>query len=188
MLVILGRSCSGKDTIANELIKLGYNRLITFTSRPMRDKEIDGITYNFISLEDFLTKYIDGFFLEARPYKTIHGVWFYGSSFDSYKNSDKNTVCILTPSGLWKLIENNIKFTSFLINLSDEEIKRRQELRGDNISENKKMEAERRFMADKLDFADIDDLVDYTIQNENKNAFDAAKEIDAIYKSLKESE
>jgi len=182
MLVITGRSCSGKDTIVNELIKLGYSRIVTFTNRPKRTGEIDGITYHFINIEDFLTKYIDGFFLEARHYNTIDGVWFYGSSISSYENADDNSVCILTPSGLRKLRENFIPFTSFLIDISDDEIKRRQELRGDNSNEKKRKESERRFKADKLDFSNISGLIDFTINNETISAEEAAKEIDKVYK------
>ena len=182
MIILAGRSCTGKDTITNELIKLGYNRLITFTTRPMRDKEVNGITYHFIKIEDFLTKYIEGFFLEARYYHTPEGIWYYGSSVNSYEIADNNTVCILTPSGLRKLRENFIPFTSFLIEISDEEILKRQELRGDNITDKKRLEAERRFKADKLDFMNINGLIDFTIRNENRTAEDVAKEIDRLYK------
>jgi guanylate kinase len=182
MLVIAGKSCSGKDTIVNELIKLGYKKIVTYTNRPMRDKEINGITYHFINIEEFLTKYIDGYFLEARHYNTESGVWFYGSSVESYVKADDNTVCILTPSGLRKLRENFIPFTCFLVNVSDDEIRIRQELRGDNSTEKKKIEAVRRFKSDKLDFENFDNLIDFTINNENKSAKDVANEIDQLYK------
>jgi guanylate kinase len=182
MLIITGRSCSGKDTIVNELIKSGYTRIVTFTTRSMRDKEVDGITYHFVGIEEFLTKYIDGFFLEARYYNTESGVWYYGSSISSYENAKDNSVCILTPSGLRKLRENFIPFTSFMIEISDNEILKRQELRGDNATDKKRLESERRFKADKLDFANIDGLIDFTIRNENRSAEDVAKEIDQLYK------
>lgn len=182
MLIITGKSATGKDTIVNELIKLGHSRIVTFTNRPMREKEINGITYHFINIEEFLTKYIDGFFLEARHYNTESGVWFYGSSLSSYEDADDNSVCILTPSGLRKLRENFIPFTSFLIKISDDEILKRQELRGDNVTDKKRLEAERRFKADKLDFANIEGLIDFTIRNENRSAEDVAKEIDQLYK------
>lgn len=182
MIIISGKSATGKDTIVNELIKLGYSRIVTFTTRPKRPYEIDGVTYNFITVEDFLTKYIDGFFLEARHYNTESGVWYYGSSISSYEDADDSTVCILTPSGLRKLRDNFIPFTSFLIDVSDDEIFKRQELRGDNVTEAKRKEAERRFKADKLDFKNIDGLFDFVISNENKSAEDVAKEIDRLYR------
>lgn len=184
MLILTGKSTTGKDSISDELIKLGYKRLITYSTRDKRENEIDGITYNFISISDFLEKLSKDFFLEFRYYNTENGISFYGSSKESYKKADDNTFCILTPSGLRKLKENNIPYTAFLIDISDEEILRRQILRHDEPTE-----AERRFKADKIDFEHCEELIDYTINNENRNVSDVAREIDRMYKqSVKESE
>lgn len=177
ILTISGKSCTGKDTIASELEKLGYHRIVTYTTRIVRRNEIGDVTYHYISTEDFLRKYLDGFFLEARYYETELGLWFYGSSLEDYRNADDKTMCILTPSGLQKLYENNINYVGFLINVSDDEIKRRQINRNDNPKE-----ANRRFVADKLDFANIDDLVDVTVNNENQDVSFVANEIDKAYK------
>lgn len=176
MIILTGRSCSGKDTIATELEKSGFHRIITYTTRHMRSNEIKDIDYHFISVEEFLKKYIDGFFLEVRYYETEFGLWFYGSSIESYQNADDKTICILTPSGLQKLFENDIDYTGFLIDVSDETIKDRQIKRGDNPEE-----AERRFNADKLDFNGINNLVDYVIDNENRDVSDVAEDINILY-------
>jgi len=177
MIVLTGRSCSGKDSISKELINMGLKRIITYPSRPMRNNEIDGVTYHYISISDFLKKYIDGFFLEANYYTTEDGIWFYGSPIEEIRNADKNTFCILTPSGIQMLKENKIKNTSFLIHVSDEEIMKRQIGRGDD-----KREAERRFNEDKRDFYNVENLVHYIVNNENKDPIDAAVEINNIYK------
>lgn len=177
ILILTGKSCSGKDFISDELIKLGYKRLITSTTRPMRENEVDGVTYNYLSMGEFLTKLSEDYFLEFRYYNTTSGIWFYGSSVQSFQKADDNTFCILTPSGLRKLKENNIPYTVFLIDISDEEILRRQILRHDEPTE-----AERRFQADKIDFEHCEELIDYTINNENRDVSDVAKEIDMIYK------
>lgn len=184
MLILTGKSTTGKDSISDELIKLGYKKLVTYSTRNKRDSDIEGITYNFISISDFLERFSKDFFLEFRYYNTENGICFYGSSKDSYKKADDKTFCILTPSGLRKLKENNIPFISFLINISDKEILKRQVLRNDEP-----LEAERRFKADKIDFEHCEELIDYTINNENRNVSDVAKEIDMIYRSrVKESE
>ena len=184
ILILTGKSTSGKDSISDELIKLGYKRLVTYSTRDKRKNEIDGITYNFISISDFLERLSKDFFLEFRYYNTENGICFYGSSKDSYKKADDKTFCILTPSGLRKLKENNIPYTAFLIDISDEEILRRQILRHDEPTE-----AERRFQADKIDFEHCEELIDYTINNENRDVSDVAREIDRMYKqSVKESE
>ena len=56
MLVILsGVAGAGKDTIKKELIKRmeKVESLPSFTSRPMREGDIEGQTYNFVSREEF---------------------------------------------------------------------------------------------------------------------------------------
>ena len=56
MLVILsGVSGAGKDTIKKELIKRMENieTLPSYTSREMRNGDIAGETYNFVSREEF---------------------------------------------------------------------------------------------------------------------------------------
>ena len=56
MLVILsGVAGAGKDTIKKELIKRmeQVESLPSFTSRPMREGDVAGQTYNFVSREEF---------------------------------------------------------------------------------------------------------------------------------------
>ena len=56
MLVILsGVAGAGKDTIKKELIKRMENveSLPSYTSREPREGDIEGITYNFVSKEQF---------------------------------------------------------------------------------------------------------------------------------------
>lgn len=176
MIVISGKSATGKDNVVKELCKLGFSRITTYTTRPMRVGEVDGIDYHFIRVEDFLKKYIEGFFIEIKYYTTVDGIWYYGSSIESVSNSKDEDVIILTPSGVSKLIDNKIPHTSFLLNVSDKEIKRRQLIRGDNQSE-----AERRFKADELDFSTANNIYNFVINNENKTAKDSALEIDKLY-------
>jgi guanylate kinase len=180
MLILTGKSTTGKDTIAKELIRLGYSKLITYTTRPIRYGELNGETYYYISTSEFLKKYIDGDFLEVNYYTTDEGMWFYGSAIEDYKKADKNTLCILTPSGIEKLEDNEIDYISFLIDISDKEILKRQLKRGDKIEE-----AKRRFRADKIDFKNSEYIVDYVINNENRDVREVAKEIDELYKSIR---
>ena len=51
-LIIVGHGASGKDYLASELIKLGLKKSITYTTRPKRSGEEDGIIYNFIDILD----------------------------------------------------------------------------------------------------------------------------------------
>ena len=53
ILVLVGGSGTGKTTIVHELVKEGFVRLITTTTRPMRKGEVDRIDYNFVTRDQF---------------------------------------------------------------------------------------------------------------------------------------
>jgi guanylate kinase len=183
VLVISGRSCTGKDTVVRELIdKFGYTRATTYTTRPMREEEIEGDTYFYLSVEEFLKKYIDGFFLEVKYYTTKNGIWFYGSSIESYKNATENTVFILTPDGVRKLQDNSIKYKGILIDVSDEEVVNRQILRGDYSTPTKEAEAKRRFTYDKVDFKDVKHFYQFKIDEKNMTQNEIAELINKLDK------
>ena len=64
MVIILGKTCSGKDTIVNKLIDShGFKKIVTSTTRPMRKGEKQDITYHFLSEEDFKQKINEGYFV-----------------------------------------------------------------------------------------------------------------------------
>lgn len=183
MLVISGRSCTGKDTVVRELIdKFGYTRATTYTTRPMREGEIEGDTYFYLSVEEFLKKYIDGFFLEVKYYTTKNGILFYGSSIESYKNATQNTIFILTPDGVRKLKDKNIKYKGFLIDVSDEEIVNRQVIRGDYSTPLKEAEAKRRFEYDKIDFRNTEHIYQYKIDEKDMSPYEIAELINKLDK------
>ena len=51
MICLIGKTASGKDTIAKELVnKYGYKRIVTYTTRPIRDGEKEGVNYYYISI------------------------------------------------------------------------------------------------------------------------------------------
>ena len=53
MLVIIGKTASGKTTLCEKMIKeYGFNPIITYTTRPMRKGEEEGKTYHYITDEE----------------------------------------------------------------------------------------------------------------------------------------
>ena len=75
MIFVMGRTCAGKDTIVNELIKkYGYKKLVSYTTRPMRVKEKQDIDYHFIKKEEFLDKIENDFFIEYKKFDTTQGL------------------------------------------------------------------------------------------------------------------
>lgn len=180
MIILVGKSCSGKDTVVKELEKMGYNKIVTCTTRPPRPGEIDGREYHFLDKMNFLTKIDCGSFAEYRIYETVSGAWYYGSLLKDYSKS--HSVIILTPYALDKVRNKiNENVTVIYLEVSNREIKRRMLNRDINRAESK-----RRYKADKKDFRHfrhISKKVDYIVNNENRTAFETAlicKELDEI--------
>ena len=97
MIVMLcGKSCVGKDSIRELLIKdKGYKGLISYTTRPKRDYEIDGVDYYFIN-KDKMDKMLEkGEVLDYREYKVSGGkIWGYGHNYKNIDEIDDNEVYV----------------------------------------------------------------------------------------------
>lgn len=82
---VIGKSATGKDTIFEELLgrsELGLNRIVLYTTRPIRAKEQDGVQYHFVSEAELNRLEAAGKVIELRTYHTIHGVWKYFTADD----------------------------------------------------------------------------------------------------------
>ena len=103
IFILIGKSCSGKTTLAKELEKWwGCKRIITYTTRPKRPNEIDGVDYHFVSEEYFKQKEDLGFFMATAEYEMTGGKVWYGSAKEDYEDGDGLTdkVIVLNPDGL----------------------------------------------------------------------------------------
>lgn len=176
-ICLLGKSCCGKDTVAKRLLTMGYGRIVTYTSRPPRVGEIDGIDYNFVSEELFIKMALNGEFAEYRSYKTANGIWYYGTRKDDLQTI-ANKVIILTPKGFKRMKKCGINnFVGIYLKVGDEAIKERMKKRDDGE------ECIRRYFADKNDFSKIEKIADYIVDNEKNNSLITAcvcKELDEI--------
>ena len=159
MIILVGESASGKSTIEKILDeKYGYKKTVSYTTRPPRDGEVDGIDYNFIPADDFTEKFNNNFFVEVGAYRD----WWYGTRKEQYS---KETVCILTPHGL-RQIKKNLKNQDDLdIHTFYIKVPRRDRLvkmlqRGDDVDE-----AIRRNQSDVGQFDGIEDEVDFVLCN-----------------------
>ena len=107
--VIMGASASGKNYIEERLVKnYGYNRILSTTSRPMRDGEVEGREYYFVDKTTFLDMIRLGELIEYRTYHTlvdnIPDTWYYGLSKQQF-DDDKNYVVILDVQGCRDFID-----------------------------------------------------------------------------------
>lgn len=95
-IIICGHAASGKDHLAAEFINQGYKKDISKTTRPMRSSEKPGVTYRFVSYDDFMNSISKGEFFE---YLNFNG-WYYGTTLDSWNSSD---IFIMAPAAINKL-------------------------------------------------------------------------------------
>lgn len=177
MLILVGPSASGKTQVAQMLIqKYNMEKMVTYTTRPMREKEVDGVDYHFISRDEFEKKIKDNFFLEHVTYNNN----FYGTAFASISD---NKVVILEPSGL-KTYLDKLPNDVFIIYLrcSEEVLRIRMKIRGNNDDEIKK-----RLELDKGVFnSSVRSLAHYTIDTTASNTPDVTEKVYKLYqKSLK---
>ena len=174
LIILIGRSGSGKSTIESELIKYGFKKIISHTSREIRDDDLIGESYHFVDKEFFENEINLGNFLEY----AIYNGNYYGVHKTSIKEGE-NYVAVVNPNGfrsLTKLFPNNI---SFYIKVNEKTML----LRALNREEcpNCKIICQR-FLSDEIEFSNIENEVDYVIfNNDNIN-----ETVNIILKNIKD--
>ena len=95
---IIGKSATGKDTIYKKLLSKYPEKLksvVMYTTRPKREGETDGVTYNYVTEEEFKRLKEEGLIIEERAYDTVHGIWRYFTVKDKRLDLDKDNYLIL---------------------------------------------------------------------------------------------
>lgn len=95
---IMGKSSSGKDTIFKLLLgreDLQLNRIVSYTTRPIRSNEKPGEEYNYVSIEEKDKLLNDGKVIEIRKYDTVHGPWFYFTVDDGKIDLENNDYLVI---------------------------------------------------------------------------------------------
>lgn len=157
IIILVGESASGKSSIEKALVENhGFQKVISYTTRPPRPTEIDGIDYHFITDEQFKKLEVENFFAEIGKYRD----WYYGSSIlDCMKDG---MVAVLTPHGLRQMKKiDGLDIVSFYINVPRRDRMIKILERGDDIEE-----CYRRSLSDVGMFDGIEDEIDYILHNE----------------------
>ncbi len=82
---LIGKSVSGKDTIYRELFSdenFELKKVIPYTTRPIRDGEIEGREYHFVDDATAAAMEQAGKVIEKRTYHTVYGPWHYFTADD----------------------------------------------------------------------------------------------------------
>ena len=159
IVLFMGPSSSGKDTIKRRLIKentFALQEMIMSTTRPMRTGEVEGREYYFKTVEEMLELEKEGKIIERRTYDTAYGPWHYFTTSSSIDLENYNYIGDNTLEGLDQFvkfygIENII---SILIKVDDGIRLQRALDREKREKTPKYQELCRRFLADSVDFSE----------------------------------
>ena len=181
LIIISGTTCAGKGTVIKKLLA-NHNDIVlstSFTSRPKRESEIDGVDYYFVSKEEFERKIENGDFLE---YAQVQ--------YGAYYGTPKKEVLELLDSGKDVILEIDVQGAKqikelypetiliFIMAPSMREVKRRIMMRGDeNIDQ-----IISRF---KVAYNEINQINDYNYVVVNDDLDKAIAKVEAILVSEK---
>ena len=181
LIIISGTTCAGKGTVIKKLLA-NHNDIVlstSYTSRPKRESEIDGVDYYFVSKEEFERKIENGDFLE---YAQVQ--------YGAYYGTPKKEVLELLDSGKDVILEIDVQVAKqikelypetiliFIMAPSMREVKRRIMMRGDeNIDQ-----IISRF---KVAYNEINQINDYNYVVVNDDLDKAIVKVEAILVSEK---
>ncbi len=181
LIIISGTTCAGKGTVIKKLLSLHNDIVlsISYTSRPKRESEIDGVDYYFVTKKEFEEKIAKGDFLE---YAKVHYGDYYGTPKKEVikkLESGKDVILEIDVEGAKQIKE---KFPEtiliFIMAPSMEEVKRRIKMRGDENNE----QIIKRF---KRAYQEINQVNNYNYVVVNDDLDEAVKKVEAILVSEK---
>ena len=160
IIIYFGKSASGKDTLMKKQLRHGIKPIISYTTRPKRINEVDGIDYNFVTIDEFNKLKEKGDIIESRLYHTLvqgkPDKWYYGTP---RVNPQENYVAVLDIKGIIACInEYGTDNINLIYVYTDDNVREeRAKLRGSFD----KTELDRRFKDDEIKFSDeaINDLI-----------------------------
>lgn len=93
---LMGKSSSGKDTLYQRLKEeTQFPSITLYTTRPIRQGEVDGREYHFVTTETLEQCRDQGTLIECRTYETIHGPWSYFTVDDGQLDLEKNNYLVI---------------------------------------------------------------------------------------------
>ena len=159
--IIMGKSATGKDTLYREVMERldgRAQRIVTYTTRPMRDGEKNGRDYIFSNDNEVTAFKEQGRIIEMRTYDTVYGPWHYFTLDDGQieTDGDKKYVIINTLEAYRHYVEyyGRRMVVPIYIEISEKERIHRAMHREDEQEVGKYTEMCRRFLADEEDFAE----------------------------------
>ena len=187
---IMGKSSSGKDTIFKLLLgreDLQLNRIVSYTTRPIRSNEKPGEEYNYVSIQEKNKLLDEGKVIEIRKYDTVHGPWFYFTVDDGQIDLKSNDYLIIgTVESFVKIRDYYGEDVVLPIYIEvDDGLRLSRALERERQQASPKYEEMcRRFLADQQDFS-VDNLKAAGVSNLFNNDEDSVKTSEEIARFIK---
>ena len=157
---VMGKSASGKDTVFNRLFdieNLNVKRIIPYTTRPIREGEVDGKDYIFCNEEKVEKLSQENRIIELRAYDTVYGVWKYFTVDDGQIELENNSYLLIGTLKTYTEIRNYFgsnRVIPIYIEVEDGDRLMRAIQREKTQNTPKYEEMCRRFLADAKDFSE----------------------------------
>lgn len=174
MIILVGASASGKTEVAKHLARhFHIKKVITHTTRPMREHEQQDIDYHFVSKQDFFVLKSQNTFVETTQYNGN----YYGTS---KKEIGDQKCLIVDPNGLHAFQQlHDPHLVTFLLVAEEETRKKRMISRGDSLEN-----VEKRIAGDRKDFSqDAIGSIDFLISTDTMTIEEITNQIYTLYKN-----
>ena len=151
VVALMGKAGAGKDRLLAEIMKIvdknWFKKIINCTTRPIREHEINGVNYYYLTNEEFTDKVLEGDMIEAAEFNN----WFYGTMLSTL-DIDKINIGVFNPTAVEILQDDHrLNVLAIYIEAPDKIRLLRQLNREDEPDCH---EIVRRFKADEEDFSD----------------------------------
>ena len=152
VIALYGKAGAGKDALLQTTMKLAgpeLNEIISCTTRPPRQGEVNHVNYHFVTLEEFTQMVLNGDMLEATEFRA----WWYGTPLLSL-DPDKVNIGVFNPAGMVAIKEDpRLDVIPVKVEASDKVRLMRQLNREDNPDVT---EIIRRYQTDEKDFREYE--------------------------------
>ena len=152
IIAIMGEAGTGKDSLMQEILKLKpeFHEIISCTTRPKRQGEIEGVNYYYYTPEQFGDRVLHDEMLEC----TVFNDWFYGTSYDSVR-SDCINIGVFNPTGVESLLARPDVDVKVIRVVAEDKTRLIRQLNREEWPDVR--EIVRRFNADWMDFDGIEE-------------------------------
>ena len=173
MIILVGASASGNTEVAKLLgRKYHLRKVITHTTRGMRQNEVNDIDYHFVDINQFIELKNQDTFVET----TVYNGNYYGTS---KKEISDDSVLIVDPNGLKAFQDlHHPRIITFYMYASEETRLSRMHERGDSQEK-----AQSRIHDDRVYFnPDYINKTDFAIDCEHATISEVADQVYHLYK------